>query len=387
MDPIIPRQWTGRFKKALIVENPDPTLDDHLRKLGIEPHRVDDAPDEDELVRILEEGQHQLIFKRSRVLITERVVRASSALAGVMLCCIGDDSVDKEACARHGVVVTNDPVSNGRSVAELVIGELIALSRRLFDSVREMDQNIWVKDTKSRYEVLGKRLGIVGLGQIGRQVAQLATAMGMEVLFYDDAVIPREIGIAMGYGACDSLAQLIESSDFVTIHVSPTDADGKSNENLFNYDVFRGFEKRPKKSGPRIVLNLSRGFVFQPDDLRRAVADGLVTYAITDVFPEEPMASVDKAWANPYGGEPRIFSTPHIGASTLEAQPRIARYVARTTELLTKLGMLRNCVFRPRASIEFEVPPEARHMLAVVHVDKRGTKKAVDDAIYRSGAA
>lgn len=380
-----PRLWNGPLTRALVLEDPSPELDEHLRRLGIEVERVSDAPEEDELVALLERGQHHLLFKRSRVLVTERVVSASKNLAAVMLCCIGDDSVDKDACARHGVMVTNDPVSNGRSVAELVIGELISLSRRVFDSVMEMDRSIWIKNSTARYEVLGKRLGVVGLGNIGRQVAQLGHALGMEIFFYDSAEVPREVGLAMGYKPCDSLATLIESCDFVTVHVSAEDTHGRTNDGLFTYDVFRAWAQRPA-TNPRIFLNLSRGFIVPPDDLRRAVADGLVTYAITDVFPDEPRSSVDRSWTNPYAGEPRIFATPHIGAATMEAQPRIARYVARTTDLFNRYGMLRNCVFRPRAKIAFELPPEAQHVLSVVHVDKRGTKKAVDDAIYGSGA-
>ena len=381
-----PRLWTGPFTRALILEDPSTVLDENLRKMGIEPHRIDHAPDEDELVELLAAGQHQMIFKRSRVLITERVLAASPSLAAVMLCCIGDDSVDKEACARHGVIVTNDPVSNGRSVAEMVIGELISLSRRIFDSVIEMEHSVWRKDNRARFEVLGKRLGIVGLGNIGRQVAQLAVALGLEVFFYDNAEIPREVGLAMGYKPCDSLEQLIETCDFVSVHVSAEDIHGRSNENLFTYDVLKAFEKRPK-ANPRIFINLSRGFLVPPEDLRRAVKEELISYAITDVFPEEPRSSVDKSWANPYAGEPRIFATPHIGAATMEAQPRIGRYVSRTAELFHRYGMLRNCVFAPRATVAFEVPPGARHMLAVVHIDKRGTKKAVDDAIFNSGAS
>ena len=135
--PIL-RRCNGPFTKALVIEHPDPSLDGYLEAMGISVERLPEVPDEDELVRVLQQGQHQLIFKRSRVPITERVVTASAQLAGVMLCCIGHDSVDKQACARHGVLVTHDPVSNGRSVAAMVIGELIVLSRRIFDSVIEM---------------------------------------------------------------------------------------------------------------------------------------------------------------------------------------------------------------------------------------------------------
>lgn len=380
-----PRRWSGRFKKALVLENPSEVLDAELKAQGIDVQRIKDAPTEDELVRLLSEGQHHLLFKRSVVEVNDRVLAASPNLAAVMLCCIGDDSVDKEAAARHGVLVMNDPVSNGRSVAELVIGEIISLSRRVFDSVIEMNESVWRKNSNARYEVLGKTIGIIGLGNIGRQVAQLARALGMDVVFYDSAPIPREVGIAMGYAACDTIAGVFAQADFVTVHVSATDVHGASNRDLFHYETFKHWAARPKGS-PRIFLNLARGFVVPPDDLRRAIADGLVSYAMTDVFPDEPRSSDTRTWTNPYQGEPRVFATPHIGAATLEAQPRIGRYVARTTELFSRYGMIRDCVFRPRAKIEFEAP-DGQHILAVVHTDKRGTKKAVDDAIYEAGAS
>lgn len=379
------RLWDGRMKRALVIENPSELLDAELTRQGIEVQRLKEAPTEDELVRILGEGQHHLIFKRSVVEINERVVQASRNLAAVMLCCIGDDSVDKEACAKNGVMVMNDPVSNGRSVAELVIGELIALSRRIFDSVIEMNESVWRKNSTARYEVLGKTLGIIGFGNIGRQVAALAKALGMDVCFFDTAPIAKEIGLAMGYRSCDNLRELFATADFVTVHVSATDIHGASNRDLFNLETFKLWAQRPKTS-PRIFLNLARGFVVSPDVIKQAIAEGYVGYVMTDVFPDEPRATDTRTWVNPYAGEPRVFATPHIGAATNEAQPRIARYVARTTELFNRYGMIRDCVFRPRAKIEFEAP-EGGHILAVVHTDKRGTKKAVDDAIYEAGAS
>jgi len=382
---IAPRRWSGRFTKALVLENPSEVLDAELRAQGFDVERIKDAPTEDELVRILEKGQHHLVFKRSVVEINDRVLGASKNLAAVMLCCIGDDSVDKQAAANHGVLVMNDPVSNGRSVAELVIGEIISLSRRVFDSIIEMSESVWRKNSNARYEVLGKTIGIIGFGNIGRQVAQLSRALGIDVVFYDSAPIPREVGLAMGYRACDSVKDVFAQADFVTVHVSATDLHGASNRDLFSYETFKFWASRPSSS-PRIFINLARGFVVAPDDLRRAITDGFVNYAMTDVFPDEPRSSDTKTWMNPYQGEPRVFATPHIGAATLEAQPRIGRYVARTTELFSRYGMIRDCVFRPRAKIEFEAPI-GQHILAVVHTDKRGTKKAVDDAIYEAGAS
>jgi len=357
-------------------------LDKELEALGMQVERLAHTPEEDELVKILQEGQHNIIYKRSRVEITERVAAASKSLAAVMLCCIGDDSVDKQACANHGVLVLNDPVSNGRSVAEMVIGELIVLSRRIFDSVFQMQGSDWKKNNLQRYEVMGKRLGILGLGKIGRQVAQLAEAMGMEILFFDTGRVAQEVGEAMGWKSVESIEELFRASDFVTVHVSASDSHGSLNENLITASAFEAMGSR--SSSPRIFLNLARGIVVDPKVLRGAVEAGHISYAITDVFPNEPGSS-GAHWTNPYEGENRIFATPHIGAATQEAQPRIARYMARTTQMFSELGMLRNCVFKPRATIQFS-ESDAKSLLAVVHVDQRGTKKAVDDAIYQAGA-
>ena len=120
-----PRIRNGLFRKALILEAPDPSLDGLLAQMGIEVNRYDRALSEEELVETIAEGGHDLIFKRSRTPITRAVVEAGSSLAAIMLCCIGDDSVDKQATADHGVLVVNDPVSNGRSVVEMVLGEAV----------------------------------------------------------------------------------------------------------------------------------------------------------------------------------------------------------------------------------------------------------------------
>ena len=130
------RFLNNHFKKALILEDPDPMLDDYLREQGIEPERLPTSmtQDVDAVLDRLREGQHDLIYKRSRFEVDAAVLEASSNLAAIMLCCIGDDSVDKAACAQHGVLVMNDPISNGRSVVELVFGEMICLARRIFDA-------------------------------------------------------------------------------------------------------------------------------------------------------------------------------------------------------------------------------------------------------------
>ncbi len=381
------RRLNSQFQRALVLENPHPSLDDYLREQGIEPERLPEkaTQDVDFVLERLRDGQHDLIFKRSRFLVDEAVLQASERLAAVMLCCIGDDSVDKEACARQGVLVMNDPVSNGRSVAEMVMGEMIGLARRLFHANEAGRQHLWTKDSKQRYELKGKVLSVVGLGNIGKQVAQLAEGFGMQIRFYDTAEVAREVGVALGWTPSRTLVEAFREADVVSLHVSAEDARGNSNRDIVTYEHFSQLAAAQPANSPRLFLNAARGFLYSPADLRRAIEEGHVRAAAVDVFPDEPGSSADD-WENPYADISGVVTTPHIGAATEEAQPRIAAHMAGTTRLFSRYGTVRDTVFAPRQTIgvEAEAPYWA---LTVVHSDARGTKKAISDAIYDAGAS
>ncbi len=380
-----PRILRGFFNKALILENPDPSLDTHLLDLGIESERINRALSEDELIETLASGGHQLIFKRSRTPITRRVLESATSLHAVMLCCVGDDSVDKQAAADSGILVLNDPISNGRSVVELVMGEMIALARRLFQAHEETRANRFLKENRHRYELAGRTLGVFGLGNIGKQIAQVADDFGMEVCFYDNREVAVEVGEHMGWRSCNNVTDLFRRSNVVTAHISAEDFLGRSNEGVLTYEHFKAMGEPEGKQGPRIFINAGRGLLHTSEALNRAVQEGHIQSAFVDVFPEEPKSKTD-SWKNPYGESPEIFTTPHIGAATLEAQPRIARQMATTTRLLCHQGTVRDCVFRAGRPITADAVP-GRTVLAVVHSDERGTKKAVDDTIYEAGAS
>ncbi len=377
------RYLNSKFKKALILEHPDPSLDDYLREQGIEPDRRE-TQDQDEVIEILKEGQHDLLYKRSRFIVNERVLQASENLAAIMLCCIGDDSVDKQACAREGVQVMNDPISNGWSVVEMVFGEMITMARRIYDSVDKSKQHQWTKDNRHRYELRGKSLSIIGLGNIGKQVAQVAESFHMDVNFYDSAEVPREVGQTLGWNACDSIGEAFRKGDFVTVHVSAEDHRGQSNESLLSYEEhFSQLGADRGENSPRIFLNASRGFLYPPEDLIRAVNEEKIHFAMVDVYPEEP-GNKEDSWHNPYADNERIYNTPHIGAATQEAQPRIAKHVSTTTQLFDCYGTIRDTVFSPGHSVGVEAEdPDV--ILTVSHSDVRGTKKAVDDCIFEAG--
>lgn len=373
------------FDKALVVEQPHASLDQHLRELGIDPVRLEEVPDEATLVRALNATGAQILFKRSRVPVPRSLVEQCPSLYAVQLCCIGTDSVDLQACADHGVLVFNDPVSNGRSVVELAIGHMIALSRRLYETDVEMHQHAWQKSSSGRFEVRGKRLGIVGLGNIGRAVARVAEELGLEVAFHDTRPVAVEVGIEMGWQAVPDLGALFRTCDIITVHTSAKDTWGHDNTGLLNDVLAELGADRPENS-PRVFLNLARGNLHTTEALLDAVRSGVVRRAAVDVYPEEP-APGQADWRNPYAEEPRVSCTPHIGAATQEAQPRIARRVAGTMAGFSRFGSIRDCVFSPRSQMSIRDNARGHVALAVVHSTARGTKKAVDDAIYEAEAS
>jgi D-3-phosphoglycerate dehydrogenase / 2-oxoglutarate reductase len=376
-----------RFEKALVLEHPDPSLDDYLREQGLTVERLPEEATQDRahVLERLREGQHDLLFKRSRFVVDDEVLAASDRLAAVLLCCIGDDSVDKAACAARGVMVMNDPVSNGRSVAEMVFGEMIVLARRLFTSHEAGRQHVWTKDATRRYELKGKTISIVGLGNIGKQVASMAEAFGMHVRFFDTNEVAREVGVALGYAPSKNLLEAFREADVVTLHTSSEDARGQSNAGLITYEHFAALGASCGDSSPRLFINAARGFLYDPADLRRALDEGHVRGAAVDVFPEEPGSKAD-GWANPFADVPDVVTTPHIGAATVEAQPRIAAHMAGTARLFNLYGTVRDTVFAPRQSIGVDAEPPSL-ALAVVHSDARGTRKAIADALYDAGAS
>lgn len=379
------RFHSGRLRKALVVESPDAVLDPLLQAEGLLVDRRDEVPDEATLTRWLAEGGHDVLCKRSRVPVTRAVVAAAPALAVVQLCCIGDDSVDKQACADHGVLVFNDPVSNGRSVVELAIGHLIALSRRLYETYDHTRQGGFDKSQYERFEVHGRVLGVLGLGNIGRATARAAEAFGMHILFHDTREVAREVGLEMGWHSVASIDELFRKSDAVTVHLSAEDVRGHSNRAILTRQHFAQLGADRPGDSPRLFLNLARGFLYDPTDLLAAIAAREVARAAVDVYPEEPRGS--GPWTNPYAAEPRVATTPHLGAATLDAQPRIARRVAQTLRGVSRSGAIRDCVFRPRLTLGLNELEPGNALVSVVHSTARGTRKAIQDAVFEAGVS
>ena len=379
------RRLNNALQKALIVENPSMVLDEKLRESGIEVKRLKKTPNEQELIQALNEFGAQALFKRSRVEVTRNVIESCPNLFVIQLCCIGDDSIDKQACADHGVMIFNDPVSNGRSVIELVIGNLISLSRRLYETSEECRTGVWNKNNTERYEVRGKVLGVLGLGNIGRGVARAAEALGMKVCFFDTRQVSVELGIEMGWIHFDSLEEFFRAVDCMSVHLSAKDIHGSSNANILSDDLFMQFgADRP--DGPRIFINFSRGFLHSPEALKKAINAGFIRKAAIDVYPNEPR--VGETWENPYQDYPQVAAFPHIGASTKEAQPRIAKRVADTFFAFSGNGAVRDTPFLPRMVLGLtDGPKKGETLLAICHSTTRGTKRAIDEVIYSAQAS
>jgi D-3-phosphoglycerate dehydrogenase / 2-oxoglutarate reductase len=297
--------------RALLLENIHPDAAARLSKDGYQVETVSRALAEDELIAAA--GGVHLLDIRSGTQVTQRVLDAAPDLLAVGAFCIGVNQIDLPAASARGVAVFNAPFSNTRSVVEMALAEIIALTRRLTPKNSQMHAGVWDKSAAGSHEVRGRRLGIVGYGNIGGQLSVLAEALGMTVFFYDTAD-----KLALGNARrCGTLEELLEICDVVTLHV-----DGRpGNSGLFGEAEFAAM--RPDS----IFLNLSRGFVVDHAALRRHIESGHLAGAAVDVFPAEPRGRGEE-FASELRGLPNVILTPHVGGSTEEAQQDIGEFVA-----------------------------------------------------------
>ncbi len=297
--------------KALLLENIHPVAVETLERRGFDVELRSAAMSEDELVAALP-GVH-LLGIRSNTTITPRALDAGTDLLAVGCFCIGTNQVDLAAAADRGVAVFNAPYSNTRSVVELVIGEIIALGRRLSEKTQRMHEGIWDKSAKGSHEVRGRTLGIVGYGNIGTQLSNLAEALGMRVVFFDTAD-----RLAHGNARrMPTLDDLLAEADVVSLHV-----DGRpGNAGFFGDEQF-------KKMKPRsLFINAARGMVVDDVALREHILSGHIAGAALDVFPVEPKAQGDE-FMSVLRGLDNVILTPHVGGSTQEAQEEIGWFVS-----------------------------------------------------------
>lgn len=264
------------------------------------------AMPEEELIEAIKDVH--LLGIRSKTQVTPAVLAAAEKLIGIGCFCIGVNQVNLKEATRKGIIVLNAPYSNTRSVAELVIGLLIMLIRRIPDKNKAAHEGIWMKEAKGSFELRGKTLGIIGYGNIGAQVSVLAEAFGMKVIFYD-----IETKLPLGNASsCKSLKDVVSSADIISLHVPET----AQTKNLINKTNLKYFKKGA------ILINYARGEVVDLPALAKALQAGELSGAAIDVFPWEPEKNGDK-FETPLQGLSNVILTPHIGGSTEEAQQNI----------------------------------------------------------------
>ncbi len=352
--------------KVLLLENIHADAVAAFEQEGYVVESVAGSLDETQLAKKLMDVA--IIGIRSKTQLTEQALASASRLLAVGAFCIGTNQIDLAACEHKGVAVFNAPFSNTRSVVELALAEIILLMRCIPEKLRLMDQGVWDKSAKAASEVRGKRLGIVGYGNIGMQLSVLAESLGMEVCFYDIAE-----KLALGRARkCASLDELLETSDAVTVHV-----DGRpENAGLI------GTREFARMRAGSVFLNLSRGHVVDLEALHQQLDSGRLRGAAVDVFPEEPRVN-GETFEHTLRSLPNALLTPHIGGSTLEAQQDIGRFVSSRLIDFINTGSTENSVNFPA----LRLPPQAEaHRLIHVHENVPGILAHINQALAAHGA-
>ncbi len=323
--------------KIVLVENIHAAGVQMLRDEGYQVETLTGSPDKAKLLKLVADAH--LLGIRSKTELTPEVFGAAERLLAVGCFCIGTNQVDVNHACGKGVPVFNSPFSNTRSVAELTLAEVVALSRRMVPQTINMHKGVWDKSASGAHEVRGRTLGIVGYGHIGSQVSVLAEAFGMRVIFFD--ILPK---LAMGNArSVKDLNTLLKESDAVTLHVPATPQ---------THHMIGAAQIKKMKPGA-FVINNARGSVVDVAALAEAIKSGQLGGAALDVFPHEP-ASKDEAFRSELMGLSNVILTPHVGGSTEEAQAAIAEDVATKFIKFINVGTTTGSVNVP----EVELPEQ-----------------------------
>ncbi len=298
---------------------------------------------------------------RSRSKITPQVLDAATKLSAIGCYCIGTNQVDLNAARNKGIPVFNAPFANTRSVAELVLGEILILLRGIPEKNAAAHRGQWLKSASNAYEARGKTLGIVGYGHIGTQIGLLAEALGMHVLFYD---ILKQLSLGNAC-AVNSLKALLQQSDIISFHVPET----PHTRQMLNAENI-GYLK-----AGAIVINASRGTVIDIPVLQHALETGAVRGAAIDVFPVEPESN-QHAFISPLTTFDNVLLTPHIGGSTLEAQANIGIEVAEKLVHYSNNGSTMGAVNFPQVALPTH---ENKHRILHIHKNEPGILTRINE--------
>jgi D-3-phosphoglycerate dehydrogenase / 2-oxoglutarate reductase len=352
--------------RVLLLENIHDSALELFSAARFRVERLPSALPQAELIKRLKDVH--VVGIRSKTQLTQAVLSEARHLLTVGCFCIGTNQVDVSTATMKGLPVFNAPFSNTRSVAELMIAEIIMLARQLGDRSREVHAGTWRKTADNSHEIRGKTLGIIGYGHIGSQLGVLAEACGMRVIFYDH-MTKLPIG---NNRAVPTLAEMLAESDYVSLHV-PATRETK--------DMIGAAELAQMKRGA-CLLNASRGSVVVIPALAEALKSGHLGGAAIDVYPEEPESN-SNGFVTELQGLTNVILTPHIGGSTTEAQESIGREVASSLIKFVTAGATTGSVNFP----ELEMPPAPNtHRVLNVHKNQPGVLRDVNRIVSERNA-
>ena len=350
---------------VLLLENVHPIAVELLKTEGLHVEVYPAALSEEELS---EKIKHVSVLGiRSKTQVTAKVLENANRLMAIGAFCIGTNQIALKEATKKGIAVFNAPFSNTRSVVELAIAEMIMLMRNIVDKSVKMHQGKWDKSAKGSFEVRGKKLGLIGYGNIGTQLSVLAESMGMKVFYYD-----TEEKLSLGNAVkCKTMKEVLQQADVLSLHV-----DGRpSNANLIGA---REFDLM--KNGV-IFINLSRGHVVDIRALKENIQSGKIAGCAVDVFPQEP-ASNNEEFISELRGLPNTILTPHIGGSTLEAQENIGNFVPGKIMEYINTGSTSNSVNFPNITLPIL---ENAHRLIHIHNNVPGILARINQVLADHG--
>ena len=347
--------------KILLLENIHPVAHAAFAAEGFHVETVNQALSESDLAAKVKDVH--VLGIRSKTQVTPKVLDECKRMLAIGAFCIGTNQIALAHANMRGIPAFNAPFSNTRSVAELILAEVVMLSRHLGDRSREVHDGRWRKVAAGSHEIRGKTLGIVGYGHIGTQIGVLAEAFGMRVLFFD--IVAK---LPMGNNrSCATLAEVLAESDFVTLHVPETPQ---------TKGMIGPAELAQMKKGA-CLLNASRGTVVHIAALADAIKRSHVGGAAVDVYPEEPESNSD-GFASDLRGLSNVILTPHIGGSTEEAQEAIGREVSTALIKLINTGATTGAVNFPQ--IEQPVT-KGTHRILNVHKNVPGVLRDINKIV------
>jgi len=348
---------------VLLLENIHPVGVELMKQEGYNVEEISSALSEEELAEKIKNVS--ILGIRSKTNVTKKVLENANRLISIGAFCIGTNQIDLETCTKKGIAVFNAPFSNTRSVVEMAIAEIIFLMRNFHDKSLAMHQKKWDKSATGSFEIRGKKLGIIGYGNIGAQLSVLAENMGMDVYYYD--VIEK---LALSNATkLESLDELLLTCDVISLHV-----DGrKENKNLIDASKIALMKKGS------YLLNLSRGHVVDIMSLKEALDSGQLAGAAIDVFPEEPKNNSEPFVSEIIGMKNTIL-TPHIGGSTSEAQVNIAKFVPGKIMEYINTGNTYNSVNFPNIQLPFL---REAHRLIHIHQNEPGVMAKINQCLAK----